>query len=289
MLKKLVAAAAVSAAFGFAASPAHAFLQNWYLDPDGAGVAGQTQINEYLDIVGPSYVETTVPNLAGTFNFEEYGAVNVVGHDGGSPIAYAPNGGIAALFNITGSATLGGSITYAGGTISVYANNPSSFASTNGIYGANTGLLIGTFSPTTGSGNIDPTGIPNGQQTISAQATFLAPGYFFAPNGTTDLSTLIASGLLFGFATTNASYVANPSANAISELVGDFAGAPGTFTNCLPGQVNGQGNCTGQTGTGSFIISNNGQYRLSVPEPGSLALAGLALVGLAGFRRRSKV
>lgn len=284
MWKKLLTVAAMGTAF--AAAPAHAFLLNWTLDPDGAGgPAGGTLINEFLDIVGPSYVETTVPNMAGQFTFNEFGAVVVQGHDGGAPISFAPNSGaLAALFDISGNATLGGAVNYTGGTISVYSNVPSTFSSTDGIYGANTGTLIGTFSPTTGTGLIDPTGIPNGLQTISAMATFLAPGYFF--DGATDLSTLTGSGLVFGFATTNASYVVQPSANAVSELVGE-GGTSGPFTNCLPGQVVGDSAvCTGLTGAGSFIISNNGQYRLQVPEPGSLALVGLSILVLGAFTRR---
>lgn len=283
MWKKLLTVAAMGTAF--AAAPAHAFLLNWTLDPDGAGgPSGGTLISEFLDIVGPSYVETSVPNMAGQFTFNEFGAVGVAGHDGFQPIPFAaPGGDLAALFDISGNATLGGAVNYTGGTISVYSNVPATFATSAGTYGADTGVLIGTFSPTTGSGLIDPTGIPNGVQTIAAMATFLAPGYFF--DGATDLSTLVGSGLVFGFATTNASYVVNPSALVTSELVGG-GGTSGPFTNCLPGQVSGQGACTGLTGAGSFIISNNGQYRLQVPEPGSLALVGLSILVLGAFTRR---
>lgn len=282
MWKKLLTVAAMGTAF--AAAPAHAFLTNWTLDPDGAGgPTGGTVINEFLDIVGPSYIDTSVPNIAGQFTFNEFGAVKVQGHDGGAAIPFVGGGTLAALFQISGNATLGGAINYTGGTISVYSTSPDVFATAAGIYGADTGPLIGTFTPTTGSGNIDVAGIPNGTQTISAMATFLAPGYFF--DGATDLSTLVGSGLVFGFATTNASFVATPSALAVSELVGQ-GGTSGPFTNCLPGQVSGQGNCTGLDGSGSFIISNNGQYRLQVPEPGSLALVGLSILVLGAFTRR---
>lgn len=279
MMKKFVGAAAVSAAL-FAA-PAHAFLTNWYFQPDGTA-ATRTLISEYFDLGNaPSYVQTTTP-VAGTFSFNEWGAAQVTGHDGTPGFVNYPfsANAINALFTISGSGTLGGTISYTGGTISVYSNSPSVYATSAGIYGANTGPLIATFSPITGGGTIDPTGIPNGTQTISAAATFLAAGYFFDPAGT-DLSTLVGGApVVFGFATTNASRVGNPNPLVVSEIVNGFAG-DATFTNCLPGQLTG-----GCTGPGEFVISNNGQFRLIVPEPGSLALGGLVLVLAGVFARR---
>lgn len=284
MLKKLLAGVAVSAAF--AAAPAHAFLENWYIDADGAGAGGRDLISEYLDLNGPSYVATTVP-VAGGFAFTEFGAVSSGGHDGFTPYTNT-NAQLSALFTINGVGNLGGAVSYLGGTINVYSNAPGSFGTAAGsvgtIYGANGGTLIGTFQPIIGGGAIDPTGIPNGIQTISAAASFLAPGYWFHPDGVTDLSTLVGgpTPTVFGFATTNASRVANASALVISEIVGEGAGVAG-YTNpgCLPGQLTG-----GCTGAGSFVISNNGQYRLQIPEPSGVALGGLALVLAGLFARR---
>lgn len=282
MLKKLLAGVAISAAF--AAAPAHAFLENWFIDADGAGAGGRDQISEYLDIVGPSYVATTVPNGVGQFAFVEDGAVVSSTHDGGAVYTNV-SAQLAAVFDITGVGTLGGQVLYTGGTISVYSNAPGSFATAAGNYGADTGTLIGTFSPITGGGAIDPTGIPNGVQTISAAATFLAPGYWFDPNGVTDLSTLVGgpTPTVFGFATTNASRVANATPLVISEIVAGLGGVAG-YTNpgCLPGQVTAA--CA--TGAGSFVISNNGQFRLQVPEPSGVALGGLAFVLAGLFARR---
>lgn len=273
-INALISAAAVSLAIS--AAPANAFLLNWKFGFDGTGnIATATTINEFLDVVGPSVITTTVPNGAGNYTFTENGAVNVVGHDGGVPFTGTTQ--IAALLNpITGNANLGGAITYTGGTIDVYFNGSQTFATAAGTYGVNPGAstLIGTFTPVTGSGLVDLTGIPNGQQTISATASFLAPGFWWNSTGT-DLSTLLATNPVFGFATTNASFVNPATALVVSELGG------GSVTNCLPGQGGACG------GVGNFEISNNGQFRLSqVPEPGTLALFGIAMVGLGFARRR---
>lgn len=280
-LRKLITAVAATAAL--AAAPAHAFLQNWYFAFDGVN---HTLINNYLSINGPSVVTTTVP-VAGNFAFTEVGAINVVGHDGSSfPGIQTASNQVAALFNLSGFGNLGGSVAYTGGTISVYYTPCTQFlcpyGGTAGTFGVDAGgsaasILIGTFGPISGGGLIDPLGIPNGLQTIVAEATFLAPGYFFAPDNVTDLSTAAGNGFLFGFATVNASYVAtSTSVNVRDEFNGGVA-----VTNCLPGQLT-----NGCTGVGNFEIGNGGQFRLALPEPGSLALLGIALLGLGVARRR---
>jgi hypothetical protein len=286
MWKKLLTVAALSTAF--ASVPAHAaFLTNWYFQPDGTA-GTQTLINEYLDIVGPSYVQTTTP-VAGAFTFNEYGAVHSVDHDGGTVYAgnFSSTGEITALFSLQGSGTLGGAITFTGGAINIYSDvGRQDFGTATApgtIYGANNGTLIGTFDVVFGGGTIDPTGIPNGTETLAARALFLATGYWLGPDGTTDLSGLAGpTSPLFGFTTTNASRVGSTSDAVKSDIVGAFGGnATYTDPGCLPGEITGS--CTGD---GAFVISNNGQERLTIPEPGSLALFGLSVFLLGAFARR---
>lgn len=286
-MKKLITGALASAAFAVSATASAELLLNWRFNPAGGGFATAVTINEFLDIVGPSYVQTTVPDGSGNFTFTEWGAFITQGHDGGTPYTGFSNVELTAtLVNNTGTGTLGGSIAFnPGGVIELYSESPivNQFATTAGVYGATDGVNFGDFSVVSGGGAIDPTGIPNGVQTIIAQATALTCGYWFNSTGT-DLCTLVGGSdpLLFGFVTVNASRVVNPSSEVVGEIVNTLAG-DATFTNCLPGQTTG-----GCTGAGEFVISNNGQFRLSVPEPASLALVGLALAifGFSSFRRR---
>ncbi len=274
VLTRLAATAAVAAAFALpGAASAATFLQNWYLDADGAGGDSAIKVGEWLDIVGASYIQLT-PTGASTFSFKDDGVFYVSGHDN-VPWNNSLNQITATFTDAAGTGTFGGAINFTSGVgiLNVYSDSNYNYGTTDAIYGANDGTRIGTFVLSVGTGKVDTTGVPNGELTLTLQATDLAAGYFFAPDGTTDLSTLVSDGLLFGFVTTNASRVTNPLDPLTGEL-GELV--EGTIVN-NPNQ-------------GSFIVSNNGQYRLStVPEPGVAALLGLGLIGVcfAGRRRRA--
>ncbi|MGJ9420861.1 PEP-CTERM sorting domain-containing protein, partial [Massilia sp. CMS3.1] len=154
------------------------------------------------------------------------------------------------------------------------------YASTEGFYGANLGNEIATFTVMAGGGGlVDASGSPttNGQVTVFAKADAgtLDAGYFFRENGD-DLS--LESVMAFAF--TNANTVGAPDDLQVSEIACEFAGYKGAGCNGTD-YANGPGN---------IFLGNNGQFKLAeVPEPGSLALFGIAMLG-AGFvsRKRAK-
>ncbi len=282
--KALLAATALAgslAALPNAASAA--FLNNWYFCVSGGCNAANynttgAHISEYLDLVGPSYVQTSVPS-GGNFNFNEWGAFGIGQHDGGSPLP-TPNY-ITATFTGAGTGTLGGSISFTPGSgwIDVYSDSVNNYASNTAMYGANDGMHIAQFLLVSGGGAINATGIPNGAITLVGQATMIQPGYFFTSSGV-DLSTLVnpLNPILFGFTTVNASRVGTPAQVVVDEIVKEFAG-DSSFANTLP--VEG-------TQAGELIFGNNGQFRVSVPEPASLALLGLGLAGMGLLGRRKR-
>jgi len=277
LLKKLAAATAVSFAM-MGAAQAATVLNDWVLNPNGTGgaAAGQT-VNEYLDINGNAFIQIT-PTSGTTFNFAEHGVFNSLQADSNGQPFSSNFGGkfLTATFDAYGTGTFGGGFSFTGGTISIYTST--SYGGTNGVYGANTGTLIATFDVMVGGGGVvDASGSPinNGQVSILAKATSpdgLKAGYFFGADGT-DLST---SDLL-SFAFTNANTVKSPTGTLVSEVACQYAGFTGP----------GCGSGTYANSSTAFFVSNNGQFKLAeVPEPGSLALFGIAMLGAGVVSRK---
>lgn len=277
LLKKLTAATAVALAM---ASNAHAdaVLNNWVFNPVGTGFAGGQVVNEYLDINGNAFINLT--STGGTsFSFTEHAAFNLVQADSNGqlfPINY-PGGNITATFVANGTGNFSGAFQFTGGTIRLYQNPVNNqFATTAGIYGANLGTQIAEFDVLPGGGGfVDASGNPtgNGQVTVFAKAAAgdLTPGYFFRGTGE-DLS---AESIL-SFAFTNANTIGDPTATTVNELACEFAGY------CSPDNA---GNVSGE----HLYIGSNGQLKLAeVPEPGSLALLGIAILGAGVASRKRK-
>jgi hypothetical protein len=278
-LKKLACAAVVAMSVAGGANAA-TVLNDWVFNPNGGGFGSGQQINEYLDVNGNSFIQIN-PTGGSSFSFTEHGVFNIVQADGNGqlfPVNYT-GGNITAMFEASGTGSFNGAFTFTGGTIRMFQNPTNGqYGTTAGTYGADLGNQIAAFTVMAGGGGmVDASGSPtnNGQVTVFARAEEggLDAGYFFRENGQ-DLSTES----IMAFAFTNANTIANPTGTLVSEVACDFAGFTGNGCN---------GGAYANTPT-NFFIGTNGQFKLAeVPEPGSLALFGIAMLG-AGFAARKR-
>ena len=281
-LKNLGCAAALSMTFAGAAY-ANPVLNDWVFNPNGGGFAAGQQINEYLDVNGNAFIQIA-PTTGNQFSFTEHAVFNIAQADSNGqlfPINYG-GGNITATFNAYGTGTFGGNFAFEGGTITIYQNpinnqygTATGSALPGSIYGANLGNEIASFNVLAGGGGeVDASGSPinNGQVSVLAQATGMDAGYFFRGNGN-DLSMED----IMAFAFTNANTVGEPTSRLVSEVACQYAGFTGAGCN---------GTAYGNT-AGAFFVSNNGQFKLAeVPEPGSLALFGIAMLGAGVISRK---
>ncbi len=254
LLKKYLAAVAVISALGVSGS-ANATLTNWYVDSDGAGANAPVLVSDYLDLNGKAYVHNTFTS-ATTFTFNEVGTFITNLADATNDIS--PR--FDSVFEATGSGTTGGLLSFDTGKLTVKS-------------GATT---IGVFNLLSGSANLNANStLPNGTVSVIFEAVSLVSGYFF-DSGMTDLSTiLLTNPLVFGFATTNA---VDQSPLVVPDTLVDLYNA--AFNPDVTGPIV-------SNITTDLLIGNSGQFRLQVPEPGSLALVGIALLGLASRRKSS--
>jgi len=265
VFKKLLAGAAIATSLFALSAPASATLTNWYIDTDGAGSNAPVLVQDYLDLTGVAFVHNTFAQDGQSFTFNEVGRYSTLTADG--PVVA---GGTAlspvfdAYFAGSGSGTLGGTLTFTpGGTLDVFAGT----------------LNVADFLLQEGSANlIANSTLPNGTVSLIFKATSMEYGYFF-DQYMNDLAPIANSvdGLVLGFATTNVISLANGTAVVSDTLFGDYNAAFDPDLATAPVANN----------TTDLYLSNNGQFRMEVPEPSMLSLLGLALVGF-GFTTRRK-
>ena len=177
---------------------------------------------------------------------------------------------ITSVTPVPGGANVG--FEHTGGSLTLYVDGTPNFQGANGT-GADDGIAIATFAVIPGvlGGNIN-TANNDGNVNIAFQAVSIAPGWLFLNDGVTDLASLVDDNgdpLLIALSDSNFDIV-DP----------DLFSPGGIFGDDLPEDFD----------IFDFFAVEDGSIDLAIlPEPGTLAVFGLGLIGLGlAVRRRQR-
>jgi len=257
-------------------------FQDWGFNPSGGLTPSISPIDE-MTLLGitlnNSTPNSTYPNNGTFINFSTIQAQSFQNNGG-----MVTGTGLGNTFEITMIMNGAGSysrnaanlndLVFNTATLDIYIDNTLNYGTTTGLFGANDGTKIASFTLVEGIGLMNyynPTaGNPHGSTDILFESTYIKSGYWFDKLGI-DLSTYDLD-MVVGLSDSNNTVIRN-----VSDMTKDEFYESGLTWNADDDSENYK-----------TFMSTNGSFAPTispVPEPATMLLLGLGLIGISGLSR----
>ncbi|WP_076418904.1 flocculation-associated PEP-CTERM protein PepA [Colwellia sp. UCD-KL20] len=255
-MKKLLLASLITSASFAATADVVTFNDSSFNGTPGSEIVFDF-IDFDADLAAVTQTDTDLSgDITGTEDFSELGSTDIVNFKLGGALL-----GVDAAYEVFYNYSFSGTVTNNGtGTLDITFN-----AGTSGLYVDTTVVGNGMFD---GGTQIASFGLNSGACSININPGVLQNTGFCG----LDLSLNFAAGYFFNTNGDDLSTTPGAKTAALIVTVQDIIGLNPTYP--------------AKGDTQNFQISHDGNMTLSVPEPASVAILGLGLLGFAGARRR---